>query len=328
MIESTSNAPEVSVVVATHNRPQRLGLLLDALRAQSLAAERFELIVVDDASRPETRTLLDRELNRNELPLRVLRRDVNGGRAQAREDGWRAATSGLIAFTDDDCEPDSNWLERGLDACRREPGAIVQGRTEPNPRDLASIEPRARAFSRTIQVSAHDVGYPTCNIFYPRELLERIEGFDTEAFGRVHGGEDADLAWRGIESGAQVAFAPDALVHHAVAQLTPLGKLRVAGSWEMKAVARHPELRRALFFRGPFWKLSHYLLARALLALVLPRRLWPLRVGLAAPYAVQLLQRGRAEGGGPLLAPYYVLHDLVEVSAVVRGAIKYRSPMV
>jgi GT2 family glycosyltransferase len=323
-----SGGPEVSVVVATHDRAQRLGLLLDALRTQSLETERFEVIVVDDASPPDTRTLLNRELERGGLPLRVLRRDSNGGRAQAREDGWRTATSGLIAFTDDDCEPDTHWLERGLEACGREPGAIVQGRTEPNPRDLASIEPRGRPFSRTIQVSEHDVGYPTCNIFYPRELLEQIGGFDTDAFGRVHGGEDADLAWRAIESGAPATFAPEALVHHAVAQLTPFGKLRVAGSWEMKAVVRHPELRRALFFRGPFWKLSHYLLARALLALVLPRRLLPLRIWLAAPYAVQLLQRGRAEGGGPLLAPYYVLHDLVEVSAVVRGAIKYRSPMV
>jgi GT2 family glycosyltransferase len=322
-----SDAPEVSVVVATHNRPERLGRLLDALRAQSLPTKRFELIVVDDASEAETGTLLARELERGELPLRVVRRDVNGGRAQAREDGWRKATSGLIAFTDDDCEPDPDWLERALEACRREPGAIVQGRTEPNPRDLASLEPRGRAFSRTIQVTEQDVGYPTCNLFFPRELLERIGGFDTDAFGRVHGGEDADLAWRAIESGAAATFAPDALVHHAVTQLTPLGKLRVAGSWEMKAVARHPELRRALFFRGPFWKLSHYLLARALLALVLPRRLWPLRVWLAPPYAMQLFERGRAEGGGPLLAPYYVLHDLVEVSAVVRGAIKYRSPM-
>ena len=51
----------------------------------------------------------------------------------------------------------------------------------------------------------------------------------------------------------------------------------------MRVYARHPELRRAHFTHRVFWKHSHYLLFRALLALALPRRLRFLAPWLAAP---------------------------------------------
>ena len=49
---------------------------------------------------------------------------------------------------------------------------------------------------------------------------------------------------------------------------------------------------------------------------------------LAGPYLLHLLDRGRLEGGGPALAPYYVLHDLVELVAALRGAARYRTVII
>ena len=66
-------------------------------------------------------------------------------------------------------------------------------------------------------------------------------------------------------------------------------------------------------------------LGNALLAPVLPRSLWPVRRWLAYAYLVHLVRRSRAEGGGPLIAPYLALHDLVELAAVARGAARYRT---
>src|SRR4051812_22656505 len=51
--------PEVSVVLATHNRSERLSDLLDSLRGQTLARDAFEVIVVDDGSSDDTGAVLD-----------------------------------------------------------------------------------------------------------------------------------------------------------------------------------------------------------------------------------------------------------------------------
>lgn len=317
--------PAVSVVVATHNRAARLGRLLDGLRAQSLSRDRFEVVVVDDGSTDETAALLEREHVRGDLDLRAVRRARSEGPASARDDGWRAAAGDLIAFTDDDCVPERGWLQAALGAAASSPGAIVQGRTEPDPTELD----RAGPFTRTISVPGLDPAFHTCNIVYPRSLLERIGGFDTEAFDRSPGGEDSDLAWRAIGVGARVVFAADVGVHHAVERLGPMGKLRVAARWTtpMRAYARHRDLRRTSFTYGIFWKPIHYLLLRAVVGALLPSRWHALRNWLIFPYLRAIYARGRLEGGGLYLAPYFVLHDLVELFAVARAAIRYRTPM-
>ena len=319
--------PDVSIVVATHNRAHRLPGLLDAIRAQSHPRERLELIVVVDGSTDETAAVLERAVADGDLELRVIALPAGIGRAGARERGWRAARASLIAFTDDDCIPDPGWLGAGIAAADAHPGAIVQGRTEPIAAELDAYGGRRLAFTRTIRVRALDPGFATCNIFYPRALLVRAGGFDLERYGRVHGSEDSDLAWRAIAGGARAVFAPEALVRHAVNWLGPLGKLRLAAGWELRAYADHPGLRRAHFTRGFFWKRSHYLLVRALAVLVLPRRLRFATPFLVVPYARELIARGRVEGGGALLAPYYVLLDLVELVSVARTALRHRTPM-
>jgi len=326
MAQTRTSAPQVSVVVATHNRERRLSELIAGLRAQTLPAESFEVIVVDDGSTDGTAMLLEREAEADPR-LRPILAERNAGRAAARERGWRTARAPLVAFTDDDCVPDPGWLAAGVAACAAHPGGIVQGATEPNGEELERTSWLRRPFTRTIKVRSLDPGFATCNIFYPRELLERIGGFDVVTYGRVHGSEDADLAWRAIGAGGRAAFAPDAIVRHAINWLGPLGTLRLAANWELRAYADHPGLRRAHFTHRVFWKASHYLLFRALVALALPRRLRFLAPWLVLPYVRHLIQRGRIEGGGPPIAPFYLLCDLVEMVTVTRAAIRYRTPM-
>jgi hypothetical protein len=116
-------------------------------------------------------------------------------------------------------------------------------------------------------------------------------------------------------------------VFHAVERLGPVGKLRSATRWSetVQLYSRHPELRRAQLTFGVFFTGAHYLLVRAVVALLLPRRLWPLRRWLASAYVVHLLSRGREEGGGIRHAPFFVLYDIVELVTVLRGAVRYRT---
>lgn len=246
--------------------------------------------------------------------MAVLARGPAGG----RNDGWRIAHAPLVAFTGDDCEPTPAWLAEALAVAGGVPGAIVQGPTLPNPAEGV----RRGVFSRSVTVSRLGPSYETCNIFYPRIVLERLGGFD-ETFGSVPAGEDTDLAWRAIESGVQTAFAPGALVLHAVHELDARGMLREATRWSEtpRVLARHPGAR-ALLSRGVFWNGWHYCLVRSAVALALPA---PIRRVLLTHHALQLVARARTAGSGPWAAPILLAYDAVETAALVRGSIRYRT---
>lgn len=306
--------PEVSAVIATRDRPTRLAALIAGLRAQTLPPERFEVVIVDDGSATPAIPAA------GGLNLRPILHATPRGTAAARNTGWRAARAPLVAFTDDDCVPTPGWLAALLAAAEQHPGAIVQGRTEPNPAELD----RRGVFSRTICVPSLGPQYEACNILYPSALLKALDGFD-EAFGLFSAGEDTDLAWRALEAGASTVFAPEALVHHAVHDLGPARTLREAGRLHRTAwlFARHPGAR-VMLSRGLFWNGWHYLVLRSLLALWLPRRV---RRFLLTRHALQLIERARAAGAGPWAVPFLFAYDAIETGAAAWGAIRYRTPL-
>jgi glycosyltransferase involved in cell wall biosynthesis len=320
----------VTVVAATHNRADRLASLLDALRAQTFRD--FDVVIVDDASADATAGLLADARARGDLALTVLSHETGRGPAVARNAGWRAASAPVIAFTDDDCRPSPGWLAAGVAAMAATANgtreAIVQGLTEPDPLEADRLGP----FTRSLNVRELDHWYATANMFYSRATLERLGGFDETTFSRP-GGEDTDLAWRAIGDGVPTAFSPDARVWHAVHELGPVKRLRFATRWDetMAVFGRYPELRRQTLIRGLFWKESHYHLARTIAGLLLPGRLRLAGAYFAWRYALLLWRRahwhGDGKGGGPLLVPYYLAENVVELATAVRGAVRYRTPV-
>lgn len=322
--EGKPGPDRVTVVVPTMNRAERLRRLLDGLAAQTIGSGSFEVIVVDDGSTDSTGPLLERERQLGRLRLRVIALDESGGPAHAREIGWRATEAALIAFTDDDCVPTPGWLEAGLRAAADLPRAVLQGRTEPDPADASADGP----FSRTISVTGPDPGFQTCNILYPREVLEAVGGFDFEAFPAV-GGEDTDLGWRAIAAGFEAKFVPEALVHHAIADLGPAGRLRHALRWgpSMLAYKRHRGLRELDLVWGLFWKRTHRDLFFGLLGLCLRPLPRPLRLLAGIPYMLGVYRRARAGGGPWWIGAYLPLVDAAEVFSVLRGALRARWPL-
>jgi len=313
--------PLVSVVVVTHNRAQRLTALLRTLEHQTLGPDRFEVIVVDDASSDETARALEEEMKRSVLQLRVVRRGPPAGRAAARNAGWREARGQLLAYIDDDCVAAEDWLEEGVRVSQAHADAVVQGRVDPIPAEEAE---RSQA-TRTQRIDRAGPYFQTCNIFYPRALIERLGGFDEATFV-LHGGEDTDLAWRALATGAPAVFAERARVYHAVHHLSLVERLRFAAHWHESMIVykRHPALRRQVFTKRIFWKASHFALAQFLIALLLPRRLRWLRPYLMRPYLGSLRWRLHEQRGGLEHAPSLVIEDLVEMGAMVRASVRYR----
>jgi len=306
----------ISAVIATHDRAERLEALLRSLAAQTGAS--VDAIVVDDGSTDATAELLERGVDG--LQLRALRHDPPRGPAAARNAGWRAAHRRLVAFLDDDVVADADWARALLDAHGRAPGAVIQGRTDPDPDELA----RAGVYRRSREVTGPDPAYPACNIAYPRGLLERLGGFH-EGFRRPSG-EDTDLAWRARAAGAPTLYEDAARVRHAVYAGGLAGLLRDTARWEdtVLALKRNPELRSS-YHHGVFWQQSHELLLAALAGFALARRTRGVSLALTAPYALHYAAHHRRAAGALAALPGYALVDAAEMLALLRGSVRHRT---
>jgi GT2 family glycosyltransferase len=319
-------APDIAVCVASHERPLRLRWLLNALEEQSLEHGRFEVSVAHDSSDDVTERLLNAHPLARSGVLRHQRFPPSEGSiGKLRNAAWRAASASLVAFTDDDCRPPRDWVERALEAALAHPGAIVQGTTLPDPDEKHLL--RAAPYARSQHIEPPVPYAQACNIVYPRELLERVGGFVEDP--PLSAGEDTELAQRALAAGAGYAGAPELLTWHAVETSSLLSTLRSASRWQDLGylVSRHPGVRSAFPFRI-FWKHTHAFLPLALAGAALSRR-DPRCAVLALPWAVHTMPDRGSSPRGRLRAlselPARALVDGAEMAALVRGSIRYRT---
>ncbi len=163
------------------------------------------IIVVDDGS---------------STPVRgALRHDVSRGPGAARNTGWRATTTELVAFVDAGCEPTTGWLDRLLvhfgdpevaavapriaSVTRRTPPALASYETLRSPLDMGTREGPVRPGSWVPYV-------PTATLVVRRTDLMAVDGFDEQ----MRFGEDVDLVWSLVANGRTVRYEPAAVVTH------------------------------------------------------------------------------------------------------------------
>jgi GT2 family glycosyltransferase len=307
----------VSVIVPARDAAVTLPGALAALAVQRLDGD-YEVLVVDSGSRDATPRLVE-DAARRAGAVRLLR-NPGGEPASSRNLGARHAAGDVLAFTDADCEPDPGWLAAGLRALRA--GAeLVQGRVVPA-RDPGP-------FDRTVSVGAEHGLYETANLFVTRAAFERAGGFapvpGIELGAGAPFGEDAWFAWRARRAGAPSAFAPDAVVRHAVLARGPGGYVaeRARCRHFPALVAAIPELRSAFLYRRAFLSPASarfdMALAGAGLALARGRR-GPLL--LALPWAAELARLRRPERIAARAAA-----DAVTFAALSAGSLRSRTPV-
>ena len=313
----------VSVVVASHARHLRLRWLLNALEEQTLARGSWEVVVVHDYDRETA----DRVIGGHPLSDAGLLRQFaipagTGSPSRQRNIGWREARGEMVAFTDDDCRPEPEWLERLLAASRGAPGEVVQGRTRPEPHEQAIL---AAPHVRTLHIDPVGPYAQTCNILYPRALLDRLGGFDERAIA----GEDVGLSLRARAAGARVVPAADAVVNHAIESHTLPGILRQNLKWRHLAylTKRHPEIRREFPLRV-FWDADHLWTTSALVGLAAARHDRRL-LAIAAPYVARSLRRrGRGRRARVVAAvelPGQAVRQAAEVAGLAAGSARHRT---
>lgn len=223
-----------SIVVPTRNRAPGLDTLLASLSTQTVPAEEFEVVVVDNGSTDATAAVVAAWAARHPGVRRVY--EPAPGVSRARNAGIAAARGPVVAFVDDDVVTEPGWLEGALGAWDRWPEAgIVCG-----PADLRLAAPAPRWFGAEIGTwySTVDFGPEPRVLDRPDEVpwglnlavrtdLARAAGGFAEHLGRtegdLRGGEEARfVAWIRA-AGAPVVYEPRAAVHHVV----PAERLRL-----------------------------------------------------------------------------------------------------
>jgi glycosyltransferase involved in cell wall biosynthesis len=314
----------VNVVVPSHGRHLRLRWLLNALEEQTLPRSRWDVIVVHDYDAETANRVLDGHPLAAAGALRhIAIQPGTGSPARQRNIGWRATGAPLIAFTDDDCRPEPEWLEQLLAVAERAPhGTVVQGRTRPDP--LESEVLRA-PHVRTLNVEPVGRYAQTANILYPRDLLERLDGFDEVAIS----GEDVGLSLRARAAGATIVAAPLAVVNHAVESHTLPGIVRQNLKWRHLAylARQHPEFRREFPLRV-FWDEDHLLTTAAFAGVIAARR-HRFLAALALPYVVRSSRRRGRSKLQRLTAlaemPGQAVRQGAEVAGLAIGSLRYRT---
>jgi GT2 family glycosyltransferase len=241
MSRANAGSIRLSVIVPTHNRPDKLVETLSCLQQQDLAGADYEVIVVDDGSNPPVR-LPDRFAR----PAFTLVR-LNGlGRSAARNKGAAIAKGGLLVFLDDDMKAPANFLASHLRAHGEWPDALLVGAVR------LPVEAVSKPFGRFRQ-RLEDQTAPrvpglvsvrnfctAANMSISRDLFYKLGGFDSQ----IQSGEDQDFALRHTAANGRIAFVPEAETVHRDSALDARSYCQRA-EWGMREILpfcyRHPD---------------------------------------------------------------------------------------
>jgi GT2 family glycosyltransferase len=196
-----------SVIVPVRNGRHHLEKLLAALDRQTLARERFEILIGDDGSTDGS----TEGLETGDGWIRVLPGPPRSSYA-ARNRAAAAAQAPILAFCDADCQPEAKWLEAGISAVQKaEAETLAAGRIRflvperPTVWTLVDMD-STKDHRREVEIGNAE----TANLFVRRAFFEELDGFDETI--PEHG--DFDFAMRAVAAGAQLEYAPEAVVWH------------------------------------------------------------------------------------------------------------------
>ncbi len=211
------DGPELSVVVPTYGRPERIQALLEHLDAQTLDPRRFEVVVVDDG----TPVPIAIDPAAHAYPVRLLRQ-ANAGPGAARNLAFEHCRAALVLILNDDAVPAPDLLA-GHVAAHAHVGerVAILGTFHFTARSLSN------PFVQVLQATNLLFDFPglrnfglhdwkffwTCNISLPLALLREVGGFDAELFKEAIV-EDSELGYRLHQRGVQVLYREDLRCEH------------------------------------------------------------------------------------------------------------------
>ena len=266
--ELLRDAPSISVVICTRNRPDSVRTTLRSILSCRYPTERLEVIVVDNASEADAAVGIAAAELDGDVAVRVVR-EPEPGLSNARNRGLDEASGEIVVFADDDVEVDRDWLATLVGPFARgakvgaTSGMTLPGSLEtPAQRWVEGFGARARDFETRVYdlldppadqplfpFNVGDLGAGR-NMAFRRDLLVELGGFDP-ALGPgtlAHDGDDVEALLRVLLAKRQVVHEPTAIVWHAHPRDYRELEQRVWGygigltACLTKAIATHPSL--------------------------------------------------------------------------------------
>lgn len=228
-----------SVIIAAFNAERDLPRCLAALEHQTLPQDEFEVIVVDDGSTDGTASLAET------AGARVLRL-AHHGPAAARNAGAGIARAPIVVFTDADCEPVPDFLERLLEPFAAPVVSGARGVYRSQQKAMVArfiqleYEERYHRIAHVEKVRGTVNALDTSYAAYRREVFLEAGGFDTRFLGAA--GEDHELSYRLTEQGHIFRMSSQAAVYHRhVASFRSYAKRKFRiGYWKAFLTRQHP----------------------------------------------------------------------------------------
>lgn len=233
--------PLVSVLIATYQRHDGLRLLLDQLAGQTMPADRFEVVVVDDGSTVPL-TLDDVH---PPYALRLINKP-NGGPASARHRGAEEARGELLVVVDDDMQVQPDFLDAHARVHTNGKRRAALGPIDPDPN--VTVQPlfeqwNAERLARVTRDARAGATIRGNNLWTGNVSFRRADYFDVGGFDlALRVSEDLELGMRLEEHGVEITFAPDAVaVHHSDhGDATWLRRAPLCGRLDKAVALKHP----------------------------------------------------------------------------------------
>lgn len=247
---------KASVIIPTYNRKEILHKTLLAISEQSISANNYEVIVIDDGSTDETEEMISQL--KQKFPIHY-QYQANSGRASARNKGIKLAKNEIIIFIDSDIVVNQTFVEAHLKKHEEYPTAIVNGIVV----NTANFEnPRSEKFKITDHSRA---SFATGNSSVRKSMLLKAGMFD-EDFNQ-YGWEDLELGHRLLALDLKKVKASDAIGYHynppvSMAYLPQmLIKERERGKMAILFYRKNPTIRTRLttLYAWPFFLLERIL---------------------------------------------------------------------
>ena len=206
--------PFFSIVVPTYARPKQLAACLRALALLEYPRDHFEVIVIDDGSETPPEDVVAPLRDRLDVTLLT---QPNAGPAAARNTGAAEARGEFLAFTDDDCAPAPDWLQRLAARFAAAPDPMIGGRTlnvlNDNPYSTASQLLIAYLYGYFNADPSQARFFASNNLALSAQRFQTIGGFDA-TYTRA-AAEDRELCDRWLLRGYRMIYAPEVLIYHA-----------------------------------------------------------------------------------------------------------------